>query len=247
MNNTIAYTDLILFFISILFLIRGASRGFLNSLVGPFSIILTTILSIIYYQQTNDVITSLLIGLIGPMLLYFIIKLLLRSWTLATNSGISQPNFLSRLAGALLTLAWGWIFIVFTLILLAVMPPWGKALTAVNQDVLRSRTYRVIKPLGECFFTAPKKNVPATPSASTTASDDAKSLAQDPRFQAVLQDPEIKKDIDAHDLVKLMSNPKMMDLTRQIMSDPATMKKVMALYSHQTASQSIFASSDSSN
>ena len=27
-----------------------------------------------------------------------------------------------------------------------------------------------------------------------------------------------------------MSNPKMMDLTQQIMSDPATMKKVMALY-----------------
>ena len=36
-----------------------------------------------------------------------------------------------------------------------------------------------------------------------------------------------------------MSNPKMMDLTQQIMSDPATMKKVMALYSSQAQAQAL--------
>ena len=72
---------------------------------------------------------------------------------------------------------------------------------------------------------------------ATASSNDAKSLAEDPRFQKVLQDPDIQKEIDAHDIVKLMSNPKMMDLIQQIMSDPATMKKIMALYSSQAQPQ----------
>ncbi len=225
-----AATDFITFFLSILFLVRGSSRGFMNSLIGPFSIIVTTIISIIYYQTTNDIIASVSLGLIGPLLLIPLLKFLLKKWAKATNREI-KPGFLSCLAGSILTLIWGWVFIILILILLTVLPPWGKPLAVVHNDVANSFSYLLVNPLKNILFAPSKQN--ATALVSEAPNQDAKSLAQDPRFQKILQDPDIQKEIDAHDFVKLMSNPKMMDLVQQIMSDPVAMKKVMALYRSQ--------------
>jgi uncharacterized membrane protein required for colicin V production len=227
-------TDFIIFFLNIFFLMRGASRGFMKSLLGPFSIIVATILSIIYYQNTKDLIVSLLIGLIGPLLLHLLLKFLLKAWANATNTNIG-PNFISRLTGAILTLLWGWVFIILTLLLVVVLPPWGKTLTAVRSDVTGSGSYYYIaKPLGKIFFAAPKQNI--APATNAPSNPDVKSLADDPRFQKILQDPDIQKEINAHDMVDLMRNPKIMALTQQIMNDPATMKKLFAVYQAQVSS-----------
>jgi hypothetical protein len=225
-------TDLITLFLSILCLIRGASRGFMNSLIVPFSLIVATIISIVYYQYTKNLIVSLALGCIGPFLLGLFLKFLLQRWAEVTNTAI-KPNFLSRLTGAILTLVWGWVFIIITLILLAVVPSWGEMLTAVHNDVVKSKSYgSIAKPFEVVLFPPLKQNTATVTSANPNA--DAKSLAQDPRFQKIMQDPEIQKEIEEHDMVKLMSNPEMMALTQEIMNDPATMKKVMALYRSQT-------------
>ncbi len=224
-------TDIITFLLSFYFLVQGAIRGLMNSLMVPFSIIVATVISIIYYQITKDVIISLALALIGPLLLYLLLKSLLKTWAKATNREINL-SFLSRLGGSILTFIWGWVFIIFALILLVVLPPWGETLTAVHDDVSNSASYIYIaEPLGKILFAASKQNTAAV--TSEVPGSDAKSLAQDPRFQKILQDPDIQKEIDAHDIVKLMSNPKMIDLVQQIMSDPATMKRVFALYSSQ--------------
>jgi len=208
-----AVTDLVTLFLSIFLLIRGASRGFMNSLLGPFSIIATTIISIIYYQKTQELIISLIIGLAGPLLLSFLLRFLLKSWAAATQTD-SKPDFLSRLGGAALTLSWGWVFIIFTLILLAMLPPWGATWTTARHDVIRSRSYAAVKPWQDIFFAASQKDASAA----------AKSLARDPRFQKVLHDPETQKEIQAHDVIKLLNNPKIIGLTKQIMNDPAALK-----------------------
>ena len=228
-------TDIAALILSIFFLIRGALRGMMNSLISPFSIIVTTIISIIYYQITKDVIISLVLALIGPLLLSLLLKFLLEIWVKTTYRDIKQPGFLSRLGGAVLTFSWGWVFIILTLILLTILPPWGKTLTAVHDDVSNSTSYiYAAKPLEERFFAAPKQNAAAL--TGEASGSDVKSLAEDPRFQKILQDPDIQKEIDAHDIVKLMGNPKMMDLVQQIMNDPATMKKVFALYERRSIS-----------
>jgi len=227
-------TDCIIFILNIFLVTRGASRGFMRSLLGPFSIIVATIISIIYYQITKDIILSLVIGLLGPIFLHFFLKGLLKAYAKATNTEI-RPDFLSSLGGVILTLIWGWVFIIFTLLLLALLPPWNKPLAAIHNDVLDSGSYHLIKPLGDSFFAPSKQNVTAVTSPS--AVNDAKSLADDPRFKKVLQDPEIQKEINDHDMIHLMSNPKMIALTQQIMSDPATFKKIMAIYNSQTQSQ----------
>ena len=212
------FTDGIIIIISIFLLIRGSSRGFMRSLINPFSIIITSILSVIYYQITKNAIVSLLIGLLGPLLLGFILKGLLSSWITATNSDI-KPNSLSQLGGALLTLAWGWVFIALTLILLTV-----------------SASYNfIVKPLQENF--SARLNPHQAAAENADPSSDTKSLSEDPRFQKVMQDPDIQKEIAAHDIAHLMSNPKMMAFTQQVMTDPDTMKKVMDLYSSQANQQ----------
>jgi hypothetical protein len=225
--------------------VRGSSRGFVRSLLGPFSIIVASILSIVYYQNTKEMVLSLAIGLVGPLFLQLLLKSFLKTWAKATNTDV-KPDFLSRFGGSILTLIWGWVFIVFTLILLVVLPPLGKTLAAVHNDVVKSISYcRIAKPLEDTFFATSKKNIPVA--TNTDLNLDVKSLTEDPRFQKVLQDPDIQQDIDTHDIVKLMSNPKMMALTQQIMSDPETIKKVMALYSSQIKPQTNFGPSSTSN
>lgn len=234
-------TDVIVLALSIFFLIRGASRGFINSLLIPFSIIIATIISVVYFQITKDVILCLIIGLLGPILLNILFKFMLKHFS--TSYLEVRPGFISRMGGAILTLVWGWVFIVFALILIAVLPAWGGTLAAVHDDVVKSASYAMVKPMGEGIFAATKQNI--SPSAGGAESNnDTKSLAEDPRFQEALKDPEVQKAIDAHDIVKLVGNPKMMELTRQIMSDPETMKKVLAVYSKQPNPKSYFTNSE---
>src|SRR6266478_8734652 len=115
-------TDLITSLLSIYLIALGASRGFLRSLLGPISLVAGTVVSIVYYNCTKQLIVSLIIGLAGPFILLLILKFLLRAWVSVTKSS-DKPDFLSRTGGLVLTLFWGWVFVVFTLILLAAFPP----------------------------------------------------------------------------------------------------------------------------
>ncbi|MDE2009491.1 MAG: CvpA family protein [Candidatus Omnitrophica bacterium] len=221
-----AFTDVAVFIFSTFFLIRGYSAGFVNSLLGPFSIIIGTLISVIYYETTSHLLTSLALGLLAPVFLYGVLKAVVKMWSKATDTDV-KPNFISSVAGAVLNLVWGWVFIVLFLLLMAFLPPMGRISTAVHDDVLRSASYAAAKPWQEVFFPFANKNAAG---ASGNTDDDVQSLSQDPRFRGVLHDPQIQHDIDTHNIVKLMNNPKIMELTKQILSDPATFKKVLAIY-----------------
>jgi len=220
-------TDFIALILSIYLLAIGSARGLMRSLLGPASLIVATIASIFYYQATKDLFISLLIGLLGPILLHLLLKSLLKTFARATNTD-TGPGFLSSVGGALLTFAWGGVFMIITLILLALLPAKVAPWTTMHNDVTTSVSYLTISPWVDKFFPAPPKN--PTDATASTSSPDAQPLAQDPRFQKVLQDPEIQKEINSHDMGKLLTNPKIMALTQQIMSDPEMIKKVMAAY-----------------
>lgn len=107
----------------------------------------------------------------------------------------------------------------------------------MRNDVTKSASYSLAKPMTDYFTDTSKQNIAKVTGA--VLNPDAKSLALDPRFQKILQDPEIQQEIQSHDIAQLMRNPKMIELTQQIMSDPAAMKKVLALYSSQTQAQAL--------
>jgi len=218
-------TDFIILASSIFLTARGAERGFIRSLLAPFSLIITTILSILYYQATHELVISLLIGLLGPILLHLFLKSLLNTFARATNTSVG-PGFLSSLAGAVLTLAWGWVLIILTLVLLGLLPVKQGIWTTLHNDVTDSMAYKITVPWVEHFLTASKEK------------PDAQALLQDPRFQKIMQDPEIQQEVNDHDMAKLLSNPKIMALTQQIMGDPEMMKKVIAVWRSQAKSPS---------
>ena len=238
-----ATTDLIVLIISVFSLMRGASRGFVRSLTGPFSMIVSTAISMFYFQITQDMIASLIIAMAAPILIGILVNFLLNAWIKSTDRAV-RPGFISRSAGALMTAIWSWVFIIFTLVLLGILPPWGDRLTAIHNDVTRSASYCIAKPIGNAFFGLPvQKTSSATDNTTTNTSGantsenatfDAKTLAQDPRFQKILQDPEIQDEIKNHDITQLMNNPQMVKFIQQIMRDPETMKRIMTLYSNQT-------------
>lgn len=234
------FTDSIMFIVSLMLMLRGFSRGFMHSLIGPISIIITTFISAVYYQATKNVVVSLLIGTIGPLILAVFLRFILKEWARTTNNDI-KPSFLSCTAGALLTLSWGWVFIVFLILLLTILPMPGKLAVAQN-DILRSMSYtRIAKPLVGPMLNQKVADIVTSKSPDGTvniSNNDLSSIAQDPRFQKVIQDPEIQQEINAHDMVKLLSNPKILKLTQDLMSDPAMLKKVLAAYRSQSADQS---------
>lgn len=213
-------TDFIILIVSILCLARGAERGFMRSLMIPVSLIIATIISVLYYQITQDLIVSLLIGLLGPILLHYLLKFLLKIFAKATNTDVG-PGTLSSLAGAVLTLVWGWVFIVLTLTLLALFPAKKEPLITLRNDVTGSIAYKNIAPWVEKLLPLSKEK------------SDVQSLSQDPRFQKILQDAEIRQEINDHDMSKLMRNPKIMALTQQIINDPQMLKKVLAAWKNQ--------------
>jgi uncharacterized membrane protein required for colicin V production len=230
-------TDLILIIVSVLFLARGALRGFMSSLIGPFSIIAAGIASFLYYKSTQNVTISLSIGLIGPLVLGWCLKVLFKKPPLSILK-VQEVSLLSRVGGALLTLMWGWVFIFFTLVLLAVLPDFSPAMTTVRDDVTQSITYTmIVVPLEKSFFGTQMHQPHVTVANMGASSNEAQALAQDPRFQQVLQDPQVQQAIQNHDYSKLMSNPKMLALVQQLMSDPANLQKVLGLYKNQSQPQ----------
>ena len=66
--------DLAFVLLLIFFLWRGASRGFIQSLLGPLAFILATAAAFIYYQNTKNIYVSLILGLAGPFILHFFLE-----------------------------------------------------------------------------------------------------------------------------------------------------------------------------
>ena len=129
-------------------------------------------------------------------------------------------------------MAWGWVFIILTLILLALFPAKKNLWIALHHDVTASISYNITAPWVGNVLPLLKENPPRNKCQSSTS--DTQSLAQDPRFQKILQDAEIRQEINSHDMGKLMSNPKIMALTQQIMSDPEMIKKVLSAWRSQS-------------
>ncbi len=219
-------TDLIVLGCAALLIWRGASRGFVRSILGPICLILATLLATYYFNSTKNIVISLLIGLFGPMALHFFLSNYLKLWHGMTNPEW-KPNPLSRLSGALLTLIWGLVFIGMTLVLLTLIPPFADGIKQISQNVRSSISYSLIKPFIQA---TPPAKTSATTSQSANNNDIAQ-IANDPRFQEVINDPEIQRAIENNDFAKLMSNPKIMSLTQSLMQDPEMIKKLMTMHS----------------
>lgn len=206
-------TDIITLALSTFLVIRGANRGFLGSLLGPVALILGTLLSIVYYYWTKNMLISLCIGLLGPFILSWVFRAFLHSWTVMSNSkGKLSP--ISRITGALLTWGWGFAMLIITVLLLAMLPPFNKPVEFIYKDIHLSHLYHLVKPLDSSAIDKP------------SSQNEVASLAKDKRIQDIVNDPSVVDAINRKDYSFLIGNPKITALTQ----DPALIKKMMSIY-----------------
>jgi len=203
-----AVTDIFLFLIEVLALLRGASRGFARSVIGPCALIIATGLAFLYYRVTKDIGVSLAIGVLVPFALSLILKMILGS---INASGRVQSGFFSRLAGAIITAVWVAVLALPIVFVLAFLPPIHPSITALRKDIHRSFSYNLLTPF-----------IPAEPATT----DAVKDLREDQRMQALLNDPAVVRALQRKDYVALMSNPKVMASAQ----DPQFIQKVISAY-----------------
>jgi hypothetical protein len=215
-------TDLLLIICSILFIYIGINRGFLRSLMGPIAFILGSLLGLICFEMTKNLMWSFCVGALSPILITWGLSGLLNLWYPREDW---VPNALSQILGAVLTLLWGMPFILAFVVIASILPPANPVLKAINEDVNRSYCFKQIKPLINQFLPEPKKTNPSP--GKTPSPSEIQALAEDPRFKAIREDPEIQKQIEANNFGALMANPKMMALTQEVMKDPELMKKLL--------------------
>jgi hypothetical protein len=205
-----AVTDICLFLIEALALLRGASRGFARSVIGPCSLIIATGLAFLYYKVTKDIGVSLAIGVLGPVALSLILKMILGS---INASGKINPGFFSRLAGSAITAAWVAVLVLPIIFVLTFLPPIHPSITALRKDIHRSFSYSLLTPF-----------IPAEPAIGHA--DAVKDLREDQRMQALLKDPAIVRAIQRKDYAALISNPKITESVQ----DPQFIQKLLSAY-----------------
>ncbi|MDP3793616.1 MAG: CvpA family protein, partial [Candidatus Uhrbacteria bacterium] len=168
-----AVTDIFLFMIEVLALLRGASRGFVRSVIGPCALIIATGLAFLYYKVTKDIGVSLAIGVLVPFALSLILKMILGS---INASGRVRSGFFSRLAGSIITAVWVAVLALPIIFVLTFLPPIHPSITALRKDIHRSFSYSLLT-----LF------IPAEPATT----DAVKDLREDQRMQALLNDPAV--------------------------------------------------------
>ncbi len=224
-------TDLTLLFLSLFFFWRGASRGFLKSILGPLALAIATAAAFLVYKNTNNVVLSLIIGVAGPFVLNFILLFILNSFRTVASSDFG-PNIFSRLMGAAVTFAWGMVFILPVVLFLAVVPAFHPSIAMIQKDIKQSACFILIRPLTHyvpSFLSSPGKS----PTITTANRQSLQAIASTPQMKELLDDPEIRQAIEQKNYAKLMTNPKIMALTQ----DPGFIKKILAAYEHMSTGQ----------
>ncbi|MBF0490747.1 MAG: CvpA family protein [Candidatus Omnitrophica bacterium] len=225
-------TDTIALICCLFLVFKGASQGFLASLLGPLALILGSLVSYVYYLMTNNMIVSLCIGLFGPMVLAWTFRFILRSWN-RTNNPDSQLSLISRLAGALLSMSWGMTILVITILLLTFVPPINKPLEQVSKDIHNSEIYGLIKPFDHTNKPSNNSKPVSEETRKAMAQKKMQELSKDERIQALIHDPVIAEAIKNKDYTALISNPKVTAL----MQDPELLKKMLSLYKDMPQAQ----------
>ena len=226
-------TDYIIGIVVVLSTCSGWRRGFLRSILGPFSLVVCSIFSFVYFQKTHNLFLSLFIGIAGPLLLNILLALLLGVWK-KTAPDDNPLNLSSRILGALFNLSWNAGILILLLVWILLIPGNIFGLTKIQNDVRRSLVFSVLNQFAPNHF-APVDhfqntwrvlNAPAERKI-IESSPEYQALSQDEKIQSILADQDLITQIRRGEMAKVLSNPKI----QEILQDPELIKKIFALES----------------
>lgn len=229
---------------------QGWRRGFLRSVLTPVIFVVSIVLGVVYFRRTNNLLVGFLVGLLGPIVLNFIVSLLLKLLRKADDEEEAFSS-IDRFLGSAVEVAWGLGILIILAIGVSLAPLESLKLGHVKKDILHSFSYRglyaVVKTtLPQFTLSAQKQSVggPSKP-ADTQAvqnSEEYQKLMRDPRIKELLADEETLKQIQEKDLAKLLNNPRI----ATILQDTQLLKEFLKLNQKMVQTGNIEVSPDSS-
>ncbi len=225
-------TDLIVILCAAFFLFRGFQQGLFQTLLGPMALILALIFSVVYYQKTHHLLTSLLIGILGPFPIKILFSFVFNLWNKATQKKI-KPSDGSRIAGALVSLLWSGSILILTLIFLSLVPLSRFGYEKVRKDILASRIISLFdRWIPAEMPTAKEMNQSLMALKDPRQQEKIRSipeyqkLLEDPRVKDILSDEETVSQIQDKNFLQIMNNPKIL----AIFNDKDMMIKFLNLH-----------------
>ncbi len=211
-------TDVVTVIIISLMVLRGASQGFVRSISGPLCLIIGAIAGYCALLATHNFYIVLLIALAAPFLLGWMINSMLYIW-----AGDQPPkiSLFSRLAGALVNLAWVGTLLAFTILVVTTFRLQDERLESLRQIMKSSITCRLLEKelLGIAEASPRGSSCPTSECAMDPADAEAlsndetfRTLMANERLQKVIYDPVLREAIDKKDIAKFFTNPTVADM-----------------------------------
>jgi hypothetical protein len=222
--------DIIIGLLFLYYTYKGIKKGFLHSILGPIALIIATIGAFIYFQKTENLYLALIISIIGPFLLHFILKLILKIWNKTVNDKM-PPSPLSQILGVSFNLFWHGTIIAFTLILIAMVPSKFQWIENTQNSIKSSHSFKTINFLLKDFPGLSAINMADTLESlqdpekieHIQKTEEYQNLMQNPKFKDVINDKEMMSQIENRDIKSILQNPKM----NALFSDKELIKQLL--------------------
>ncbi len=207
------YLDYLFTFLVILSMLRGWGEGLVRSLAGISTIVISYLGAFFYFHKKNDWVTSFFIAILCALILEFIVTLLFKLWNKFSRT--TKPTFLSSLLGGVIGGIWATFLLGLLLLFLINLnlnfPLWKEIQGMIKQsktfyyaslfkeksDIQQDDIDIILQSIND---PNKLKSVESTPEYQT--------LIQDPKIQAVLSDETTQRQIQEHQIFKLLANPK---------------------------------------
>ncbi len=128
---------------------RGWNKGLAEMMLGPLSFVAAVGGGFWYYKQSGDVLWSLAIAIVGPVILRIIV------WVLQLLSGSAAkkyekkdpPSALTSIIASCLNMVWGTSLFLGFLIIVTLLPMKNHYIQAAQKDIKYSQTYALMQDL----------------------------------------------------------------------------------------------------
>lgn len=226
-------TDTLVFLLVLFFFVNGFVKGFLRTVLGPISLVITMIAASYYYTQTQNLLSTFIIGILGPIFIRMLLTLLLSIFDIAFKNKEESISLPSRMAGALINVLWGSAYILMALFFITLLPFSYPKLQAAQEDIKSSLIYRVTNKYTDSMepLQALKINEVMTGLQDVHVvervrdSEEYKNLIDNPSFKEFFASEDIQQLIDKQDIKGLMNSPQIQSL----LADKDALRKIMDL------------------
>ncbi|MCK5215493.1 MAG: CvpA family protein [Candidatus Omnitrophica bacterium] len=208
-------TDIVVLILGLYYLWRGWRKGLFRTILGPFSLLLCVVAAYIYYQQTGNLLTSIAIGMAGPIVVTLIFSILLYLWGKVQGKE-AKLSLVSRMVGAGLSFSWAAAMIVLSFVIFSFIPAQYFPATSFRDDINGSMTFAYLSEVMEDRIPSMKQVRLDQPIIQTEASqemlrstDEYQFLIEDERIKDLLSDERIVTNIEEKNYMQLLTDPKM--------------------------------------